>query len=303
MIYLICGKNTYLSKKKKQELIDVYKKKGFVPELLDKDYTDVKQFLKEFRVQSLFGEKKLFIINSLWGRKSLKEKFQKEIEKLQNQEIVIFENKEISSKDKLFKKIQKIGKVFQFSLSGKRDIKKIIRNDLKKENFYIEDIALDTLIEFLNSRPERFASELAKLKAYKFFERKIETQDVLKLVKPESEADVFKMIEAIAKRHKKTALNLINKHLQKGDSPFYLLAMINFQFRNLIMYQEGKTFPRFIRESGMSFFQIKKTQELAYLFDLEKLKKIYQKLFKIDLAVKTGKMDLLEALELLILET
>ena len=182
MIYLICGKNTYLSKKKKQELIEAYKKKGFVSEFLDKDYTDIKQFLEEFRSQSLFGEKKLFIIDSLWEKKSLKEKIQKEIEKLQNQEIIVFENKEISSKDKLFKEIQKIGKVFQFSLLGKREIKKIIRDDLKKENFYIEDIALDTLIEFLNSHPERFPSELAKLKAYKFFEKKIETQDVLKLI-------------------------------------------------------------------------------------------------------------------------
>ena len=303
MIYLICGKNTYLSKKKKQELIEDYKKKGFTSEFLDKDYADVRQFLEEFRSQSLFGEKKFFVINSLWERKPLKEKFQKEIKKLQNQEIIIFENKEISSEDKLLKEIQKTGKVFQFSLSDKTEMKKIIKNDLKEENFTIDDIALDTLVEFLSSSPDRFAAELSKLKTYKFFEKKIDTQDVLKLVKPEIDLDVFRMVEAIAKRHKKTALNLINQHLQRGDSPLYLLAMINYQFRNLIIYQEGKNSPHFIDESGMSFFQIKKIQELSCFFDLKKLKQIYQKLFKIDLAVKTGKMDLLEALELLVLET
>ena len=186
-------------------------------------------------------------------------------------------------------------------------MKKIIKNDLKEENFTIDDIALDTLVEFLSSSPDRFAAELSKLKTYKFFEKKIDTQDVLKLVKPEIDLDVFRMVEAIAKRHKKTALNLINQHLQRGDSPLYLLAMINYQFRNLIIYQEGKNSPHFIDESGMSFFQIKKIQELSCFFDLKKLKQIYQKLFIIlkNFLEKdeTGKMDSLEALELLVLET
>lgn len=303
MIYLICGENIYLSKRKKQELIDAYKTKGFLPKFFDKDNLTYSDLLEETKGQSLFGEKKLFVIDSLLENKLFKESFLKEIEKFKQQEIIIFEQKEISQKEKLLKVVKKIGKVFQFSHPSKSDIKKLIRQDLKNKGFVIDNIALETLVEFLGKDIGRLEKELEKLRAYKFAEKRIETQDVLKLVKPAIELDIFKMVEAIAKRHKKTALRLISRHLQKGDSPLYLFSMINFQFRNLIVFQEGKSTPRFFEESGLSFFQIKKLKEQSHLFDLEKLKKIYHKLFKIDLAIKTGRIDPTEGLELLILET
>lgn len=304
MIYLIYGENTYLSKKKRQELIQNYRNLGFRQEIFDANDLDFTQLIEKTRSQSLFGEKKFFLINGLSNNKTLKEKFLKEIERFQDQEIIIFEEKNLSQKDKIVKLIKNVGgEVFYYAPLKAQEIKKLISQELKNEGFSIEKIALETLIEFLGCDLSLIEKEIEKLKTYKFFEKRIDTQDVLKMIRPKIDLDIFKMVEAIAQRHKKTALNLINKHLQNGDSPLYLFSMINFQFRNLIVFQEGKSLPQFFEESGLSPFQIQRLRHQSHLFSLEKLKKIYHKLFKIDLAIKTGKLEPAEGLELLILET
>ncbi|MHA1472975.1 MAG: hypothetical protein ACTSQW_07760 [Promethearchaeota archaeon] len=49
-------------------------------------------------------------------------------------------------------------------------------------------------------------------------------------------------------------------------------------------------------------FVVKKTYPLAKQFSFSELKKIYHKIFEIDLDIKTGKLGQEEALELLIIK-
>ena len=50
------------------------------------------------------------------------------------------------------------------------------------------------------------------------------------MVRPKIETAIFETIDTLAQRNKKKALRLLQDHLDKGDSPFYLLKMINFQY-------------------------------------------------------------------------
>jgi len=126
---------------------------------------------------------------------------------------------------------------------------------------------------------------------------------VLRLVKPKIDFDIFKTIDAIAARQKKTALRLLNKHLKIGESPIYILSMINYQFRNLLILKEGEDISELQKETGLSPFQIKKANWQASQFTLERLKKLYRKIFQIDLGIKTGQIEPEEGLELLVLDT
>ena len=157
------------------------------------------------------------------------------------------------------------------------------------------------------------ANEIKKLVAYKTGHNQITTvtklcpeierEDVELLVKSKIEIDIFKTIDAIAAKNKKRALKLLKAHLEKGDSPLYLLSMINFQFRNLLIIKD-------LIEKNLSPYSftnlhpyvIKKSISLLGKFSFSELKKIYQKIFEVDLDIKTGKIEPEMALDLLITE-
>ena len=98
----------------------------------------------------------------------------------------------------------------------------------------------------------------------------------------------------------------MHKHLEKGESPLYLLSMINFQFRNLLMIkelvEENQPYYSILRKTQLKPFVVGKSYQQAQRFGLPELKKIYRKIFQADLDIKTGKMKAETALDLLIVE-
>jgi len=127
-------------------------------------------------------------------------------------------------------------------------------------------------------------------------------EEVAALVKPKIEADIFKTIDAIAQRNKKEAFVLIHGHLEKGDAPLYLLSMVNFQFRNILMTKDLMQKGKPLNQLKLHPFVVKKSQQQAQKFTLEELMQIYQKIFKADFSIKTGKLKAETALDLLVAE-
>jgi DNA polymerase-3 subunit delta len=80
--------------------------------------------------------------------------------------------------------------------------------------------------------------------------------------------------------------------------------MINFQFRNLLIIKDlmEKNIPYYSisKITKMHPFVVRKTYEQANKFTSRELKKIYQKIFQVDLSIKTGKIDPTTALDFLI---
>ena len=126
------------------------------------------------------------------------------------------------------------------------------------------------------------------------------------LTKSKIETDIFATIDAFSAKDKKKALKLLHRHLEKGDSPLYLLSMLKFQISNLLIVKdliERKTsYSHILNKSNLHPYVVKKNWNLAQKFDLEQLKKIYRKIFKLELKIKTGKIDPALALDVLITE-
>lgn len=82
--------------------------------------------------------------------------------------------------------------------------------------------------------------------------------------------------------------------------------MINFQFRNLLIVKDliQKYRSPYIpsKVTNLHPYVIKKSCSLAQKFTIQELKKIYQKIFQVDLDIKTGRVEPEVALDLLIAE-
>ena len=120
------------------------------------------------------------------------------------------------------------------------------------------------------------------------------------------ELDIFKTIDAISTRNKKLAFKFLHYHLRKGEKPATLFSVIKYQFRNLIQVKDslarGERIPQIKNKLELSSFVLEKILRISHKFKLEELKRIYQKIFYFDLAIKTGKIEPDLALDLFLAE-
>jgi DNA polymerase-3 subunit delta len=308
MIIFLYGPDTYRSRQKLNEIVERYKKihkSGLNLKYFDFKKDSFEDFRDAFKSSSMFDEKKLLILRNAFLNSDLEEKFVNFIKELaKSKEVIVFYEKEIKKDTPLFKLLIKHGKSQNFQLLEGFRLKNWVKKEFKKYSTEIDDSALNLLLDFVGNNLWQMVNEIRKLVSYKNGKR-IKVKDVQTLVRPKIETDIFKTIDAIAQKDKKRALELVKKHLEKGDSPTFILAMINFQFRNLLMIKDlierGKSKNYILKETGLHPFVVEKTLKLAKRFQLEELKKIHQRIFQTDLKIKTGKITPEVGLEILIL--
>jgi len=294
MIIFLYGQDTYRLKEKTREIIDHYRKtqkSGLNLKYFDSENLEFGDFLAGLRSVSMFGEKKLLVLKNIASNKGFQEDFLKEIKKLAaSEDVILFSQEGEAPERAFFNSLKKNAKCQEFRLLKGQQLRNWVGKKLGKQS--IDKKALDRLIEMVGNNLWQMSNEIKKLSDYRSG-RTIQLKDIELLVKPKIEADIFKTIDAIAAKNKKEALSLIHKHLERGDSHLYLLAMISFQFRNLLTVKSGarlKSHP----------YVIQKTMRQARHFSLDELKKIYRRIFQADLDIKTGKIDPDTALDLFI---
>jgi DNA polymerase-3 subunit delta len=310
MTILLFGPDTYRLRQKLQEIVENYKKihkSGLNLKFFDGKELSFEGFQDEISSCPMFAEKKLFLVKDVFQNSEFKEKFLKNSKKIGNfPDLILFhEEREIPESDSFLKTLKKTGKIQKFEFLGGRNLINWINKEAERREAEFSSQAIEKLINFVGSDSWRLSNEILKLASYKKGEE-IQARDVELLVKPEIENDIFKTIDAIALGNKKKALCLFHKHLENGDSSLYLLSMINFQFRNLLMVREliekNQPYYSILKKTQLNPFVVKKSYQQAQRFNLQELKKIYRKIFQADLDIKTGKTEPETALDLFIAE-
>jgi DNA polymerase-3 subunit delta len=256
----------------------------------------------------MFAEKKLIVLRSVFLDAKFQESFLENIKNLEESKdiVVIYEDCCPDQRTKFFKALQKYAKCQEFECLQPAMLKKWVAQEFERQNRKINPDALDLLISFVGNDLWQMINEIDKLTKYKTEGKIIKKEDVELLVKPNIENDIFKTIDALASKDKKQALTLLHKHLDNGDNSLYLLSMIAYQFRNLLIIKElsAKGLPAsgWQKTCGLHPFVVQKSYYLCNQFSMDSLKKIYQNIFQVDSDIKTGKIEPELALDLLLAE-
>jgi len=282
MIILIHGKDSYRIKEKVNSLVNGQE---IVFDFEEDVYPLLIDSLKQ---RSLFDSKKIVVTKGLLKKvKSIKDI----IPLVGDTTLIIVED----TIDKKYKKIADEEYCFDL-LQGAELIKWINARVGGK----IHNLAVKKIIEYFNNDLWRISSELDKLACYKDGGM-ILVDDIELLMRPDIENNIFRTIDAIASKNKKTSLKLLYSHIEKGDAVSYLFSMIFFQFRNLIAVKDAQKLG--LRNiNKMNPYVFSKTSNQSRSFTYEELINYYSKLVQSDYYIKTGKIDPGIALDLFIFE-
>jgi len=329
MVFFFYGPDDFRLKEKLDSMIKEYKARhqgGLDLAIFDFEEVDFEKFRIFFESYSMFSEKKLGVAKNIFSASSdKKEKFLEFLKKsglAKDKEsfLAVAENLKMPEERKKTAKYilsdEASKNIFSFLtskpvlaeefevLQGVK-LENWIKKRAEKEGAKINDRAVKKLIEFAGADLWRLKSELEKLASFRSGEL-IGEKDVDELVNSRVETDIFKTVDALAGRQRATAFRLLRRHLLQGESEIYLLSMLAYQFRNLLVVKDqterGEPFYALQKKLKMHPFVLRKTFDQSKNFSFSALKNIYSRLEDIDQAVKTGRLEGQTALDLLVAE-
>jgi len=227
------------------------------------------------------------------------------IEEMPETTVLVLVDEEVKGSNPLLKKISPLAEVRTFPLLRGKDLKEWIRQQVKKEGGDITPQAVDLLAELIGGDLWAMDGEIQKLLIYSQA-RSISEDDVRQLVSHVQEANIFALVDAVAEGRTESAQRILHRLYDEGVAPIYILTMITRQFRLIALARDlGKGLSRLQIQDKLglkSNYSLDKTLNQAKLYDLEGVKRAYDKLLETDLAIKTGKYSDKLALELLVTE-
>jgi len=310
MIIFLYGQDSFRAKEKLKEIVAEYKtkhKSGLNLIQTDAKEVDFEDFFNNLKITSMFDEKKLVILKNVFSNLKFQEEFSDSIEIIKNKKdvIVIYEKDLIDQRSKFFKLLKKEVKCQEFCLLPPAMLKKWMKQEFEKYGAKINQEAEDSLFQLVGNNLWQLGNEIKKLADYKGL-AVIKKEDVELHIRPKIENDIFLTIDALASKNKIQALNFLHKHIESGENPLYLLSMIGYQFKNLLIVKElidqHKPYAVIAGKSGLHPFVVKKSYYMASQFSMADLKKIYRKIFQVDSNIKSGRIEPETALDMLVAE-
>lgn len=312
MILFLYGTDTFRSKKKLSGIIEKYRSKyksGLNFSKIDSKEENFDEFKNQIETTPMFQEKKLIILNNIL---SASKNFQDEIKEYlakpisANTILIFFEENPIKKNNSLFKLLlKKSDKKQEFKELPPAQMKRFIQKEIETIGGKIEPNAILKLIFFYGNNLWQIANEIKKLIAFRKG-KIIKEENIEELCQANINPNIFVTIEAISRKNKKRALQLISQLLEKRENEIKILSMIIFQFRNLIKIksacEEGKNSFQIQKSLRIHPFVIRKTLPITQNFSMEELKKIYQKLSRLDFKIKIGKIEPRIGIEMFIME-
>ncbi|MFH1460902.1 MAG: DNA polymerase III subunit delta, partial [Patescibacteria group bacterium] len=301
------GEDGFRARQKLNQIIQEYQAKhqtGLNLARFGEKNLEFDKFREKIEAVSMFDEKKLIILENIFNQKDFLEQFSKYLKKNKlkdNQEIIIVIHQAGKLPKPAFKRQVNMFEEFQL-LQGVKLVD-WLKKEVSKNKGEISPGAINKLIIYVGNDLWQLFNELNKLISFKAGQI-IEEKDVDLLVKARIDVNIFKTLDALAQRDKKTAFKLIHQHLEQGENEIYLLSMLAYQVRTLIklkdLVEKGTPYYNLARKAGLHPFVVKKSSQQLRNFTLEQLKKIYRYLLEIDWKIKVGRLDGQTALDLLV---
>lgn len=310
MILFFHGEDTY----RLQQKVKALKEKFISASLGDTNLAVIdgktltyEEFMRQILAMPFLSKTRLVIIENLFsqGSKTVQENIGEKLDKIPSSTILLLTEVKPDKRLGLYKKIIKTAKAQEFTPFDPVKLRLWLKLEIENRGGQIESDALDRLIEYVGNDLWRLSNEIEKLISY-CQGTKISSDDIKLLVRPQTESNIFDLVDAVGEKNLKRALNECQKLLENGQNELYILSMIVYQYRNLLILKDlfehsaDRSQWALAKKAGLHPFVVGKALMQLKNFSLSDLKNSYNLLGDFDCAIKTGKMENRVALTLLI---
>lgn len=307
-VYLLCGEEDYLKNFYKNKLksavlppgdtmnLSVYGGKGI----------DVREVISQADTMPFFADRRLILIEDSGFFKTASPELADYIPRMPQETCMVFVENEVDKRGKLYKAVKNTGRVVEMKRQDERTLMNWVLSTLRKEKKNITSATMELFLSRTGNDMEFIEKELEKLLCYTIGRDVVTSKDVEDVCTVRTENKIFDMINAIAEKKQKKALDLYYDLLALKEPPMRILYLITRQF-NLLMQVKALLAQGFDQNGAaeklkMQSFIVRNYARQARSFTEEELERAVKDCIEAEEAVKTGRMNDVLSVELLIVQ-
>lgn len=326
-VYLFYGEEQFLLKEAIQKFI---KEIGFSDQEKEMNYSvydnkdiDENEIIRQCETYPFLSEKRLVLVKNYKGIIPITNKGKSQNKKDKAQiassllnylqdpvpwTILIFSVEgKIDKRKKLFKEIEKCGKIFEFKSLSTKQCEKWIVNQVKIMGKKILLSNAQYLLERVGvSDLYRLDSEIKKIVAYIGDKEEIQVVDIDQLVAIKMENNIFVLTDTVGLGKTPEALKVLHDMLEQGEAPLKLLFMISRQLRLIFqcksLQKQGHSSKEIASIIGQHPFVIGKCLKQANSYSFSQLSAGMELVLQADINLKSTGLDPQIVLENLIIQ-
>lgn len=303
--YLLYGTEEYLKKLYKNKL-----KTGIIGDEDTMNYTyfegksiEIPKVIEVAETLPFFSERRLILIQNSGLFKTAND-LADYIKTMPDYCYIVFVESEVDKRNRLYKAVKEVGYISEMNGMDEKDIQLWVAQLLKRGG---KKITRDTLMYFLNKSGtdmEGMVQEVEKLICYAMDKEVITVEDIDAVCVTQVSNQIFLMIDAIASRKQRQALDLYYDLLTLREKPMSILFLITRHFNILLQIKElkGQNRNDVAKKVGVPPFAVQKYMSQADNFTKQGLIENLKDCAEMEAQVKTGLMTDQMAVELLIVK-
>ncbi len=306
-IYLLYGEERYLRRQYRERLQKALCQEG---DTMNTHFYEGKDFsvgevIDLAETLPFLAERRVIFITDSGLFKSGGEKMAEYLSSPNETTFFVFTESEVDKRSKLYKAVTAKGYAAEFTVQDESTLKRWIAGVLAKEEKKITENTVQLLLSKTGTDMENIQSELEKLICYCMDRDIITEEDVEAICTTRISNHIFDMINAIADKQQKKALELYYDLLALKEPPMRILFLIARQCNMLLQAKELKSKGYDNRTIGSKLgvppFIAGKYLNQASRFKTSALRNAIKRCVEAEEAVKSGRMNDMMSVEILIL--
>ncbi len=304
MIFFFYGPNSFGARQQIAKLTKQYIGKtgsDMGLERIDGARITIGELQSSLQASPFLATSRLVIVEDLGANKAVAPKIAAIATGIPNTTVAVFYDPSVDQRTTYFKDIKAIAKVVEFGELDRGKLQRWIAQTVEDHNATIERPAVGRLLERAGDDQWRLSTEISKLAEYA---NPITVAAVEEQVELSPTDSVFDLAEAVTAGHQSVALEIYANLRHAGNHETYILSMLIWQMRNLIMAKAaGKiSAPALAKTASMSPYVASKMLAKRHLFNESALKQSFLQAVDLDYRIKTGDIDANLGVEQLIVE-
>lgn len=253
-----------------------------------------------------FADNRVIILKNTGLFKKTPEDIEKRMGNFPDSTHIIFVEKEVDKRNRLYKWIGKAGYVSEMNTPDEKMLFTWVRGLCKAEGKQIEENALYYFVEHMGVDMLLLKNELEKLFCYCIDNDRITVEDIRRVCVSQATDKMFDMLDAVGNKNQKKALLLYHDLLALREPAMRILYMFTRHFHILmqisLLMAEGRDNKTMASLCGIPPFSVKKYAAQAGKYSYETLREIVERCQMTDQGIKTGMVQDTVGVELLIVE-
>lgn len=303
MTIFFYGVNSYALRQQLSQMVQAYLAKAgsdYGLERIDGAAVKAEGLRAALQATPFLASSRLVIVEGVAGNKPVAEKLAGLMKLVPQSTVAVFVEREVDQRTVAFKALKAADKVVKFEVLEGPKLLSWIKAEIERLGGTAEPAAIRELVELAGGDQWRLAGEINKLVNYN---AKVTVETVNALVERSVERTIFDLVEAMAAGRVGAAMTAYRALLEHRESEMYVLTMIQWQLRNLLL---AKTAPAgmapadLAKAAGMSPYVAGKMMAAQSALDEGLLVAAYRAAADCEFDIKTGRLKAEVAVEQLI---